>query len=401
MHWVSMRSGTKSANGAALFALGFRPFFLGASALAVVAMGIWLGVYRYELSLTFTTLSASQWHAHELIFGYALAVIAGFLLTAVKNWTGIQTPQGGKLLALFSIWATGRIAFFFGDALILVAAIADLFFLAALLASIFVPIWKKKQWRQMAIFSKLLLIGVGNILFYAGALGFLEQGERWGVYTGLYLVLGLILTMGRRVIPDFIERGVGYPVKLTNRRWVDLSSMALFVLFFIFDTFTSLKSAAGWLALALLVLHCIRAIGWHTLGIWRKPLLWSLYLAYAFIIVGFGMYALSALTTIGSYHLAIHTFSVGGIGLVTISMMARVSLGHTGRDVHAPPKLLTWALVLLSLAPLARVLMPLVDARHYMTWVSLSAILWMLGFMLFTYLYFPILTRRRVDGLPG
>ncbi len=401
MHWASMRDGIQNPAGAAFFRLGFRPFFLGAATLAVLTLAIWLGVYRFGLPLTFSRLSPPQWHAHELIFGYALAVIAGFLLTAVKNWTGIQTPEGWRLCALFLLWASARIAFLFGDALIEVAAIADLVFLGALLLSVVMPVWKAKQWRQMAIVSKLALIGLGNMIFYAGVLGFLEQGMRWGIYTGLYLVLGLILTMGRRVIPDFIERGVGYPVKLKNRRWVDFSSMALFVLFFILDTFTPLKWAAGSLAAALFVLHGMRAIGWHTHGIWAKPLLWSLYLAYLFLVLGFGVYTLNAFTTVGSYSLAIHAFSVGGIGLVTISMMGRVSLGHTGRDVHVPPKLLTGALLLLAFTPVVRVLIPMVDSQHYLAWITLSAVLWILSFMLFVYVYFPILTRPRVDGLPG
>ena len=364
-----MKDDIKKSSGAAFFSLGFRPFFLGASALAVVSMGLWLSVYSFDLPLGFNRLSPSLWHAHELVFGYALAVIAGFLLTAVRNWTGIQTPSGWKLGALFLLWASARIAFFFGDALMKLAAVADLVFFIALLVSVFVPILKTNQWRQLAIFSKLVLIGIGNVIFYAGVLGFLEQGMRWGIYTGFYLVLGLILTMSRRVIPDFIRRGVGYAVELKNRRWLDLSSMSLFVIFFILDAFTSFKSAAGWLALGLFALHCIRALGWHSYGIWTKPLLWGLYLAYLFLVLGFGLYALSTLTAIGSYFLAIHTFAVGGIGLVTVSMMGRVSLGHTGRDVHSPPKLLTWALLLVTLASFVRVLIPMVGGQHYPTWI--------------------------------
>ncbi len=396
-----MGSDIQTVSGRALFDLGFRPFFLGASAMAVVAVGLWLGVYRFGLSLSFVTFSPTLWHAHELIYGYAMAVIAGFLLTAVRNWTDVPAAEGWKLLALLSLWAIARIALLSGDAFVGVAAVADLAFAVALSISVFVPIWRAKQWRQLAILSKLALLGIGNLLFYAGSLGFLEQGGHWGVYAGLYLVIGLILTMGRRVIPGFIERGVGYPVELSNRRWVDLSSMALFVLFFVLDTFTSFKWVAGWLAVGLSVLHCIRAIGWHTSGIWKKPLLWSLYLAYLFIILGFGLYWLTALANIGSYFLAIHAFAVGGIGLITISMMGRVSLGHTGRDVHAPPKLLSWALALVFLAAIVRVLMPIVDSQHYPTWISLSAVLWILGFVIFAFIYLPMLTRPRVDGLPG
>ena len=385
----------------AVLALGFRPFYLGASALSVVAVGLWLGVYRFDLPLSFETLSPTLWHAHELIYGYAMAVIAGFLLTAVKNWTGIQTVQGWKLLALFSLWAIARIALFFGDAFIVVAAATDLAFVAALSIGVIIPIGQSKQWRQLAILSKLVLLGIGNLLFYAGSLGFLQEGGRWGVYTGLYLVVALILTMGRRVIPGFIERGVGYPVELRNRRWVDLSSMALFVLFFALDTFSSFDRVAGWIAAALFVLHCIRAIGWHTSGIWKKPLLWSLYMAYLFITLGFGLYASNALASIGSYHLGIHAFAVGGIGIITMSMMARVSLGHTGRDVHAPPKSMSWALALVFLAAVVRVLIPVVITQQHPSLIFFSAAFWICGFMVFAWVHFPILTRPRLDGLPG
>lgn len=393
-----------SAAGASLtafFALGFRPFFLGASVLAVVAMGLWVGVWRFGLPVEFSVLSSSLWHAHELIYGYAMAVIAGFLLTAVRNWTGLQTPSGMKLCALFLCWAVARVIFFFGDAYLFAAAIFDIAFIIALIAGVGAPIVRVRQWRQLAIVSKLVLLGGGNLLFYTGALGYLEQGARWGVYTGLYLVIGLILTMGRRVIPAFIEGGVGYSVKLTNRRWLDLSSMILFVLFFILDTFTELKETAGWLAAALFLLHCIRAAGWHTPGIWRKPLLWSLFCAYLFIISGFGLYALSVLSGFSSYVLAIHAFTIGGIGLITLSMMGRVSLGHTGRDVHAPPGAVGWALALISLSFVVRVMFPLADAEHYLLWLLLSALAWILGFIVFLIIFFPVLLSPRADGRPG
>jgi uncharacterized protein involved in response to NO len=391
----------KTPENAAILALGFRPFFLGASALSVVAVGLWLGVYGLGFPVSFATLSPALWHAHELIYGYAMAVIAGFLLTAVKNWTGIQTARGWKLLAMFSLWAIARITLFFGDTFIAVAAVADLVFVTALCIGVIIPVWRSKQWRQLAILSKLVLLGVANLLFYAGSLGFLQEGSRWGVYMGLYLVVGLILTMGRRVIPGFIERGVGYAVELRNRRWVDLSSMVLFVLFFVLDTFTAFKGIAGWTAAALFVVHSVRAIGWHTFGIWTKPLLWSLYLAHLFITLGFGLYALNALADIGPYFLGIHAFAVGGIGIITMSMMARVSLGHTGRDVHAPPGSIRWALALVLIAAVVRVLVPMGDGQHYPALMVLSAALWICGFVLFAWVQLPILTRPRQDGLPG
>ena len=398
---VSAASPAAGASLTAFFALGFRPFFLGASVLAVVAMGLWVGVWRFGVPVEFSVLSSSLWHAHELIYGYAMAVIAGFLLTAVKNWTGIQTIHGLKLCAVFLCWGGARVMFFFGDAFLFAAAIFDIAFVIALIASVGAPIVRVRQWRQLAILSKLVLLGGGNLLFYAGAMGHPEEGARWGVYTGLYLVIGLILTLGRRVIPAFIAGGVGYAVKLTNRRWLDLASMILFVPFFILETFTQLKHLAGGLAAALFVLHCIRAAGWHTPGIWRKPLLWSLYCAYLFIISGFGLYALSVFTGFSSHVLAIHAFTTGGIGLITLGMMGRVSLGHTGHDVHAPPGAVGWALALISLSFVVRVIFPLADAQHYLLWLLLSALAWILGFIVFLIIFSPVLLCPRADGRPG
>lgn len=385
----------------ALFSLGFRPFFLGAPILAIVAMALWVGLWRFGIPLEFSVLPSALWHAHELIYGYAMAVIAGFLLTAVRNWTGIQTLAGSKLCALFACWAAARVALFFGDAYLLVAACFDTAFTIGLVVGVGRPIVNARQWRQTAILSKLVLLGAANLLFYVGALAHPQEAARWGVYAGLYLVIGLILTVGRRVIPGFIERGAGYPVELVNRRWLDLSSMVLFVPFFILDTFTQHRRAAGWLACALFVLHCIRAAGWHTPGIWRKPLLWSLYCAYLFIISGFGLYALSELSDFSTHLLAVHAFTVGGIGLITVSMMGRVSLGHTGRDVHAPPRLLGWALALIALAFVVRVIFPMADAQHYLLWLLLSALAWVLGFAVFLVIFMPVLFAPRIDGRPG
>jgi uncharacterized protein involved in response to NO len=398
---TSPATSTSPAPRAAIFALGFRPFFLGGSVFAIITMLLWIGVWRYSLPLNFSVVSPSLWHAHELIYGYTVAVIAGFLLTAVRNWTGMSTPTGVGLAALFLCWALARIAFFFGDVYLRVAALFDLCFFVALIVSVALPIVAARQWRQLAILSKLVLLGAGNALFYSGALGFTEGGVRWGVYAGLYLIIGLILVMGRRVIPSFIETGVGYSVVLKNRRWLDLASMALFMLFFVVEVFTSSQWLGAWLAVALFSLHAVRAVGWHTPGIWRKPLLWSLYCAYLFIVSGFALHALGVFSSAVSPVLAVHAFAVGGGGLMTISMMSRVSLGHTGRNVHAAPGMLSSVFVLLVIAFTARVLLPAVDMQHYLLWLLLAALAWVLGFTMFVLIFLPVLVRPRVDGRRG
>ena len=162
----------------ALFDLGFRPFFLGAVIYSIVVMLFWTAVYAFHVALPMDGLSAYQWHAHEMVFGYSMAVIAGFLLTAVKNWTGIQTVHGPALAAIFSLWLIARLLFLFGSKFIDVAAFFDLFFMLSILVAVVYPIIKSRNWRQLGILAKIGLLIVANLCFYLGYMGILEQGMR-------------------------------------------------------------------------------------------------------------------------------------------------------------------------------------------------------------------------------
>ena len=219
-----------------LFNLGFRPFFLGAPVFSVLAVALWMAVYVYRLPLPMGALSISQWHAHEMIYGYSMAVLAGFLLTAVKNWTGIQTINGKTLAGVFMLWIMARLLFFAGAPLIKLAAFFDLSFIFCLFIALAFPVIQAKNWKQLGILSKVLLLYAGNVCFYLGAFGLLPKGVYWGIYGGLYLVISLILIMGGRVIPFFIERGVGYPVQLYNHKALMLASLLLFIVFFVEET---------------------------------------------------------------------------------------------------------------------------------------------------------------------
>lgn len=385
----------------AWLALGFRPFFLGAGAFAVVAMAIWYAVFTLGHPLPAAGLAPIVWHAHEMLFGYAMAVVAGFLLTAVRNWTGLQTPRGRVLLALFACWFAARVLFAVGGAAALPwAGALDLAFGVSLCVAITRPIVRAKQWHNLAVSGKVLLLVFANLLFLLGATGRLEQGAFWGLYSALYVLLALVFTLARRVIPFFIERGVGYPVTLRNRRWVDIASLALLVVFWLADLVRPDGAVVALTAGVLLALHLIRLRDWHTPGIWHKPLLWVLYLAYVALIAGFGLKAAVYLFDISPY-LAVHAFAVGGIGLMTLGMMTRVALGHTGRDLMNPPDALRWLFALVLAAAVVRVALPLVDIGHYRLWIAASQWLWIAAFAGFVLLYFPILTRPRVDGREG
>lgn len=387
--------------GPAWLRLGFRPFFLAAGGFAVIAMLTWFASYARGWSVPFAGLGAARWHAHEMIFGYSMAVVAGFLLTAVRNWTGIQTLRGVPLLSLFGFWLLARLLLLFGGERYLGAAASfDLLFGATLVAAISVPVFRKKLWSNLAVVGKVLLLVSSNLVFYLGAAGVLEQGVYWGLYSGLYLLVALVFTLSRRVLPFFIERGVDGTVRLYNNKWIDIASLVLFLAFWIMELVRPNGAAVALLAGLLFALHLVRLLGWYNAGIWGKPLLWILYLAYAAMVAGFALKAGVYLFGVAPF-IALHAFAVGGIGMMTLGMMTRVALGHTGRNVFDPPPVLKLVFGLLLAAALARVLLPLLAQAHYGVWIGLSQWLWIAAFLVYFVVYFPILTRPRIDDQDG
>jgi uncharacterized protein involved in response to NO len=378
---------------------GFRPFFLAASLFAIFTMAMWLGVYRFGLQLQLDGLSMFQWHAHEMIYGYSMAIVAGFLLTAAWNWTGEKTAAGASLAWVFAPWVIARLLMAPGTPYLVYAAAADLVFLLATGFAICRPIIKARQKRQIPVLLILSLLLLSNLAFYLGAAGLMESGVHLGIYGGLYIVLGLVLFMGRRVIPFFTQRGVGYEVELKNARWNDIATYIFYPLFLVCELAFPQSIAGALLAAALLVSNSIRVNGWHTLGIWQKPLLWGLFASFIMINLGFLLRALSPLTTLPDY-IHVHAFAVGGIGIVTVSMMARVTLGHTGRNVHQAPPVMTLLLFCMVLTTAVRVFFPLVDPYNYQFWITVAGVLWMVSFTLFSIVFIPMLVGPRVDNKP-
>ncbi|QKT03957.1 NnrS family protein [Ectothiorhodospiraceae bacterium 2226] len=384
-----------------LFQLGFRPFFLLAGVFATLAVAVWGGLYFQPAAAAGLPLAPPLWHAHEMVFGYTLAVIAGFLLTAVRNWTGVDTWHGRPLLVLALLWLGARAAAMVPHPAALGAmALLDLAFNLALVAAVVQPVVKARQWQQSGIVAMPALLTVAHALFYLGAFGLLAAGPTLGLHLGLYLVVLLILVMSRRVVPFFIERGVEGPVQLTTRPWLELAVVGAMVAFLLVETLRLSPALAGSLALLLFALQALRLYDWHTPALWRKPLLWSLYLALVWIAVGF---ALKAASVFAAVHpsLALHALAYGGIGLITLSMMSRVALGHTGRDVARPPRIVGWLFAALIAGAVVRVLLPLAWPEFYGLWIGLSQVLWIVAFGLFTATYAPMLLQPRIDGRPG
>ncbi len=382
---------------APLWDIGFRPFFLGAIVYAALAMAVWFAAFAFGVALPGVQHYGSLWHAHEMIFGYSAAVIAGFLLTAVRTWTNLPTLSRGPLALLFALWVSARVAFCFAPTSLATPAL-DAAFNLMLIYAVAQPIIKARQWQQLGILAKLVLLGVGNALFFLGAWQWVADGMRLSVVAGVYLIIGLVLTMARRLIPFFTERGAGRSVTLRNSAWLDGACLAAYLVFFVLYVFTSHQCEAGVLAALLCVLHGWRLTGWYTSAILTRPLLWSLHLSYALVVLAFALQAAAAGGLVATT-LALHLFALGGIGLITVSMMVRVSIGHTGRDVQKPPPLVDSVFALAIASLVARVLLPLLLPAQYFALVVAAQLLWIASFALLIWLLAPMLLGPRADAL--
>lgn len=388
-----------------LFNLAFRPFFLGGALFAAFTMFVWLLLLQNKITLDLGHLSAMQWHAHEMIFGFTTAIATGFLLTALKNWTNQQTPFGWTLVVLFGAWLLARIGWYLGPDWLWFTAVTDLIYNLFFAIAFAIPVIKTRQWKQVGLLSKIILMGLLNALFYLQLLGViaptsLEQGLTWAIYGGFFVILALVLTMARRVIPFFIEKGVKSRTPLANPAWIDYSSLGIFLLFAVTEVFFNAPLLSALSAGLLTLIMAVRLKNWHHRGIWRRPMLWSLYSSMAFVTFGFLLYSLMPLAPQLKY-VALHALAVGGISLVISGMMTRVSLGHTGRNVLVPPKTTIWFMLLLVSAAVVRVIFPLFNMQNYPLWITLSQVLWISAFLLFTLSYSSMLIKKRLDGRFG
>lgn len=381
-----------------LFNLGFRAFFAlaGLSALALIAL--WASIFDGSLE-TDNYYPSLYWHGHEMLLGYATAVIAGFLLTAVRNWTGRPTLQGDSLAMLCLLWLYGRIVPFYSELLpdLLIAAI-DFAFLPALIACVFKPIAEVDKPRMLLFPALLSLMMVGNALIHVDLLGICDNTASLGLNLVVTTIITIILVIAGRVFPFFTERALSGILIIRNPLFDALaiaSALVVFAMLLMNISGTALALAA----ILAVIANTLRVSVWYVHRIWYLPLLWVLYIGYAWIILGFILTALAAYSIIPT-GLAIHAFTVGGIGVLTLGMMARVSLGHTGRALKVS-NAISLAFVLINIASLLRVLIPFMLPDWYANLVYFSTLCWLAAFSLFIVTYAPILTSVRADGKEG
>ena len=385
------------------FRLGFRPFFLGGALFSIVPIILWLLILRG--TLPFSPLGGGYWwHIHEMVFGFASAIIAGFLLTAVQNWTGVKGAQGNVLIGLFALWLIGRVLLLMPTLLgPTLTAIIDVSFLPVVAIVLAKPILAIKQYRNLFFVPLLVLFTLANIEMYL-SVAFPEVFSlKISGYAGVMLVTFLMSVMAGRVVPMFTANGTqtqkAIPVpwleKLAN------GSLALIMFILLFHPVVGFNEQLFGALLIIAgigqVLRWIRWRPWITLSV---PLLWSLHIALKFIWFGLIMLGISYLIpSIPSNHIW-HLLTVGGMGGLILAMISRVSLGHTGRPL-TPPKSMNIAFILITLAAMFRVFGPWGMPAKSFIFYDISAMCWLIAFGIFAFNYGPMLLKARKDGHPG
>ncbi|MBI5137706.1 MAG: NnrS family protein [Nitrospirae bacterium] len=364
--------------GMPLWSLGFRPFFLGAALAAVLLMAGWLWMLAGGAAPPH--YGAIGWHGHEMVFGYAVAVIAGFLLVGVRNWTGLPTPTGGRLAALFLLWLAGRLAPLAALPGPLVAAL-DLAFLPALMAALARPLSRGEPFPNRSILPLLGLLTLANALAHAEALGVVRGSL--GPALGLGLMVLLIALVAGWAFPLFTGRalaGARAPLPPWRER-AALGALGAWAL----GQAGLPDMVLGPLALAAAALHGARMGGWWRPGVGRVPLLWVLFGGYGWLVAGLALDGLARLGLVPP-GAAVHALAAGALGTLTLGMMARVSLGHTGRPmVAAAPVVAAFALA--NLAALARLWAAFWPGAGM---TVLAGGLWIAAFALFLWVYGPV-----------
>lgn len=378
----------------ALWALAFRPFYILAALLAAVFIPLWLAHYLGWVSLT--PRITLGWHMHEMVFGFAIAVVVGFLFTAGRAWTGLWTPRGAHLAALALVWVAARVAMLAAPAWL--AAAIDILFLPLAAWSMYQVLHQAGNKRNMFLVLLLALLTLANAAYHGAAMGLLAIGEVAPIHAAILLIVLIESVIGGRVIPMFTNNAVPGTKALVFPR-NDKIAIAILV-----------AAGAGWVAgvpgplmAALGFAACcatgLRLAGWKPLRTLGVPLVWILHLSYAWISIGFLLLGLSALG-VGAASTAFHAMAVGSMAGLILGMMTRTTLGHTGRKLVAG-KAETAMYCLIQAGALARVAGGMAPPEWRNGALIVSAACWSIAFTLFLLVYAPYLWRPRLDGKEG
>lgn len=387
---IRRRNAPQGPGWNAFLSMAFRPFYLLAAIQGVVSILFW----GFGFAGT-SALPSFLWHGHEMIWGYAGAVIVGFLLTAVATWTGHPPVRGGRLAGFVALWLAARVALLaVPDSNLWGGALSVLFFVCAAIA-LAVPIIRSRNQRNYGVPPLLLIFAAGNLAFHLAVAGVINLDPRHMLHVGLLIVATVIFFMGLRVIAFFTSRALNIP-QVTNPKAVSVVAIGAPLLM-------AFAVAAEGPNVAILILGLLGAIAnfrqvalwWHP-QVLERPLLWVLFAGYICTALGVGLYGVAAFFFPLLTSAALHSIAVGGIGLLTLGMMSRTALGHTGRPLELPP-LMTAAYSFLLAATVLRIVAALAVSLSQPLLIA-SALCFATGFSLFVYRFGPWLVSPRTDG---
>lgn len=374
--------------------LGFRPFYLLAAAFAAVSIPTWL--LRYYGMLQGLVHVDLSWHAHEMVFGFGIAVIIGFLYTAGRNWTGLWTPRGYPLAAIALLWLSGRLAMLLAPPLL--AALVDLLFLPVAAWPLYQVLQRTNNRRNLFLVGLLLLLAMCNLVFHAARLGALPVSTLQPVHAAIMVIVIMEAAIGGRVIPNFTANAVRGVRPVVNARRDRVTLM-----------FTAGAGVAWALALpapfvagiaaAAAAAQMTRLVGWKPFCTLRNPLLWILHASYAWLALGLGLLAMAALG-LASASTAFHVLAVGSMAGLIMGMITRTALGHTGRMLQAG-RSETAMYLLMQIGVAARLIAAAGPVTLRDAGLLTSAACWSMAFLMYVVVYGPYLLQARVDGKEG
>jgi len=394
-----MTTSKETKNPAPLFSVAFRPFFLSGAVFSVIALIAWASVLNGLISFT-PYVNSFWWHAHEMLFGFVAAIVVGFLLTAVQNWTGQISVRGSSLVLLWALWLLARVtlALDLGLASWLLVLI-DLAFLPAAGLVLARLIIRAKLWRNLIFVPVISLMTIANGLMHWGGLNDSPELINQGSYAMVMLVILLITVLGGRVFPMFTANGTGTK-KVESVRIIEIFTIVTTMIIALVYLSGIVLPAAfqGALLMFAALCHFIRLLRWRFWVTFKAPLVWSIHLGYFGIPIGFFMMGLHYLmnNSEGGFLLSttLHSLTVGAIGTTILAMITRVSLGHTGRKLIAG-KVMASAFLVVCFAFILRVFYPLLNGDYALI-MGVSAALWSVAFGAYAIIFMPKLLAKRV-----
>lgn len=382
--------------------IGFRSFFLFGSLISALLVTYWAIAFFYG-NLPSGYFDSILWHGHEMVYGFALAIVAGFLLTASANWTNTAPVSGTKLKIVFSFWLAGRLAFALSVFELPIPKVCyfliDMLFIPALMLALAAPLIKARKFKNLAFLVLLFFLSIGNLLMHLAALEVIDfVFATKGIYLGVHLILLIMVIIGGRIIPFFTGNAI-HGANIRKFDFLDKAAILSVLLYIVCDYFEQDVGYSAWIALLAFLLNFVRLLSWKPWITKSIPLLWILHLGYFWIVIGFFLVGISDVTALLPRSVAIHAFTAGAMGTFIIGMMSRVSLGHTGRPLKLA-KGFVISYVLITLSAVIRVWSGFYP-EYYSEGILVSGISWALSFLMFLGYYLMILITLRPDGRAG